>query len=100
MGQVLGLGLDATTEIILVIVVLAVAISLRLYMIRRPGTMRAKCPKCGTVFDASRSFSGIHLGPFKMLQCPSCNKSSFMNAYSKDALTWPPQGTTQADAKY
>jgi predicted Zn finger-like uncharacterized protein len=100
MGQVLGLGINATTEIILVVVVLAVAIGLRLYMMRRPGTMRAKCPKCGTVFDASHSFSGIHVGPFKVLQCPSCGKSSFMNAYSKDAATWPPQETTQKDPKY
>jgi hypothetical protein len=80
---------DPVTGIIIVAVILTVAIGLRLYMIRTPGTMKAKCPKCKAVFDASRNFSGIHLGPYKYLDCPACGKSSFMNAYSRDAITWP-----------
>jgi|WetSurMetagenome_2_1015567.scaffolds.fasta_scaffold318917_2 ribosomal protein S27AE len=76
--------------LVIVAIALAVAAIFRIYMIRNPGLMRAKCPKCGAVFDASRMFSGIHLGPFKVLTCPSCGKSSFMNAYSKAPLNWPP----------
>ena len=74
--------------IIAVVIILFVAISIRLYMMRRPGTMRAKCKKCGAVFDASRSISIFHIGPLKQLKCPACGKISLMNAYSKDPVTW------------
>ncbi|MCW3999712.1 MAG: hypothetical protein NWE93_05695 [Candidatus Bathyarchaeota archaeon] len=77
--------------IAIVVAVVAAAIFLRLYMMRNPGMMRAKCPKCGAVFDASRSFSGIHIGPLKQLRCPACGKTSFMNSYSKAPLNYPPQ---------
>jgi uncharacterized C2H2 Zn-finger protein len=71
-------------------VIIVISVGLRLYMMHR-GNMRAKCPKCGAVFDASRSFSGIHIGPLRTLQCPACGKTSLMNSYSKAPLTWPPQ---------
>jgi hypothetical protein len=47
-------------------VVVAVAIALRLYTMKS-GIMWAKCPKCSAVFDASRTFSGVHIGPLKKL---------------------------------
>jgi hypothetical protein len=80
---------DPVTGIIIVAVILTVAIGFRLYMIRTPGVMKAKCHKCKAVFDASHDFSGIHLGPYKYLDCPACGRSSFMNAYSREAITWP-----------
>jgi ribosomal protein S27AE len=80
---------DQTTTLIIVAVIIVVTVCLRLYMIRSPGRMKAKCRKCGAVFDASHSFSGFHLGPYKYLDCPACGKSSFMNAYSREQLTWP-----------
>jgi hypothetical protein len=80
---------DPITGIIIVAVILTVAIGFRLYMIRTPGAMKAKCPKCKAVFDSSRNFSGIHLGPYKYLDCPACGRSSFMNSYSREAITWP-----------
>ncbi len=76
-------------------VVLAATIFLRLYMIKHPGMMRAKCQKCGAVFDASHSFSGIHIGPIKQLRCPSCSKSSFMNTYVKNPINYPPNEPRQ-----
>jgi len=35
----------------------------------------------------------IHLGPIKILKCPACGKSSFVNTLSsvKDPVTWPRQ---------
>jgi ribosomal protein S27AE len=79
--------------LVIVAIVVVVAVIFRIYTIRNPGFMRAKCPKCGSVFDASRMFSGIHIGPYKQLTCPACGKTSFMNAYSKTPLNWPPQQT-------
>jgi ribosomal protein S27AE len=93
MSQPIGDALDNPyVGIIVVVVAVVVVVVFRLYMMRSGG-MRAKCPKCGAVFDASHSFSGVHLGPFRMLQCPACGKSSFMNSYVKDPLTWPDHPT-------
>lgn len=90
MGKLIGIGIDdPITEIIIVAVILIAVICIRLYMTRRPDTMKAKCRKCGAVFDASKSYSGIHFGPFKYIDCPACGKSSIMNAYVREALTWP-----------
>jgi ribosomal protein S27AE len=77
--------------VVIVAVIAVIAIALRLYLMRRPGAMRAKCPKCGAVFDASRSFPGIHLGTYKQLKCPSCGRISFMNTHVKDPITWRPE---------
>lgn len=96
MGQLIGVSIGGPyVGIIIAVVVVAIAVTIRLYMMRHPGMMRAKCPRCGVVFDASRSFPGLHFGSMKMLKCPSCGKTSFMNAYVKDPITWPPQEKTQ-----
>jgi hypothetical protein len=83
----------------IVAIAIVIAVIFRIYMIRNPGLMRAKCTKCGAVFDASRMFSGIHIGPYKQLTCPSCGKTAFMNAYSKAPLNWPPQEQTQKQSE-
>ncbi len=89
MAQLFGDALsNPYLGLIIAIVIVAVAVGLRLYLMRS-GNMRAKCPKCGAVFDASLMFSEIHIGPWKTLKCPSCEKVSFMNAYTKDPLNWP-----------
>lgn len=60
---------------------------------------RLKCKKCGAVFEyeykAMSSF--VHLGPYKMVSCPACGKSSLMNAYSsiKEPITWPSEEKQQ-----
>jgi len=77
--------------LIVVAVIVVVAVAVRLYFMRHPGAMRAKCPKCGNVFDASRSFSAFHIGPIKQIKCPACGKISVMRTYVKDPLTWPPE---------
>ena len=84
--------------VIIVAVILVVVISFRLLMMRHPGMMRAKCPKCGSVFDASRMFSGIHLGPYKQLRCPACGKTSFMNSYVRDPINYPPPEQKSVEA--
>jgi|WetSurMetagenome_2_1015567.scaffolds.fasta_scaffold138903_3 uncharacterized C2H2 Zn-finger protein len=95
MGQLIGVSIGGPyLGIIIVVVVVIVAIAFRL-LIMRSGGMRAKCPKCGVIFDASHNFSVFHIGPLKYLKCPSCGKTSLMNAYTKDPLTWPPQEEKQ-----
>ena len=89
--------IDPTTEIILVVVIVISAFALRIYMMRRQGG-RAKCPKCGVVFDASRSLSLVHLGTMRQIKCPSCGRHSFMNTGVKEPLMWPPE-TVQQEAK-
>ncbi len=76
--------------IIIVTLIIVAVVGFRLLALVKPGLMRAKCPKCGAVFDASRMFAGIHAGPFKQLNCPSCGKTSFMNTYSKAEINYPP----------
>jgi hypothetical protein len=89
MGQLVGLSIGGPyVGLITVAIVVAVAIALRLYTMKS-GIIRAKCPKCNVVFDASNMFSGIHIGPLKQLKCPACGKVSLMNAYVKDPVTWP-----------
>jgi len=74
--------------IVVVAVILVAVISYRIYLIRNPGFMRVRCPKCKEVFDGGRCFSGIHIGPIKQLRCPACDKTSFMTTYVKDPITW------------
>jgi ribosomal protein S27AE len=76
-------------DLVLVIIVLVVAVTVRLYLIHNPGRMRAKCKKCGSVFDTSRTFSIFHIGSLKMLTCPACGKTSLMNSHVKDPINWP-----------
>jgi len=55
---------------------------------------RLKCKKCSAVFEYEYKplASLIHLGPYKLVACPACGKSSFMNAYGsvKEPITYPP----------
>ena len=96
MGQLIGLSIGGPyAELIVVVVVLVAAITIRFYLMKNPGKMRAKCKKCGVIFDASRSFSIVHIGPLKQLKCPACGKTSFMNTYVKDPLTWPSEDKKQ-----
>jgi hypothetical protein len=89
MGQLIGLSIGGPyVGLIIVAIIVAIAIALRLYKMKS-GNMRAKCPKCNSVFDASQMFSGVHIGPLKQLKCPACHKVSLMNAYIKDPVTWP-----------
>jgi ribosomal protein S27AE len=77
--------------ILVVVIVVVAVVAVRLYLMRTPGAMRAKCPKCGNVFDASRSLSGFHIGPLKQLKCPACGKTSLMKTFVTDPITWPPK---------
>lgn len=63
---------------------------------RNPGKMRAKCKKCGNVFDASNSFSTFNIGPLKQLKCPAGGKVSFMSTFVKDPITFPKEGKKQS----
>lgn len=51
--------------------------------------MRAKCPKCGVVFEAPWHPTLVHIGSIKLLKCPACGKSSMMHTGVKDPVTWP-----------
>jgi len=54
---------------------------------------RLKCKKCGNVFEYEYKplDSLVHLGPYKYIKCPACEKSGWFNVYSsvKDLVTWP-----------
>jgi predicted RNA-binding Zn-ribbon protein involved in translation (DUF1610 family) len=52
--------------------------------------MRAKCPKCGAVFEVSMGMSMVHFGPYRSTKCPACGKRSITNNFVKDPITWPP----------
>jgi uncharacterized C2H2 Zn-finger protein len=96
MGQLIGISIGGPyVGIIVAVAVVVAAVAVRIYLMRTPGAMRAKCPKCDNVFDASRSFSGFHLGPMKQLKCPACGKMSLMKTYVKDPITWPPKEKQQ-----
>jgi RNase P subunit RPR2 len=60
---------------------------------------RLKCKKCGAVFEYEYKVmsSLVHFGPYNMVTCPACGKSSFLNVYSsvKDPVTWPPEEKQQ-----
>ena len=53
--------------------------------------MRAKCPKCQAVFDVKLGLSIVHVGPWRYTKCPACGKSSMMNNFVNDPITWPPE---------
>jgi hypothetical protein len=95
MGQLIGVSIGGPyVELIVVVIVLAVGITFRLYMMKSGG-MRAKCKKCGNIFDSSRSFSVFHIGSLKALKCPACGKTSLMKTYVKEPITWPAEDTKQ-----
>jgi ribosomal protein S27AE len=95
MGQLIGVSIGGPyVELIIVVIVFVVALAFRLYM-AKSGGMRAKCKKCGNVFDSSRSFSVFHIGSLKALKCPACGKTSLMKTYVKEPITWPAEDTRQ-----
>jgi predicted nucleic-acid-binding Zn-ribbon protein len=53
--------------------------------------MRAKCPKCGAVFEVEVGLSLVHVGPWRYTKCPACGKRSMMNNFVTDEVTWPPE---------
>jgi ribosomal protein S27AE len=53
--------------------------------------MRAKCPKCGNVFEVKPGLTLVHVGPYRRIKCPACGKKSMMNNFVKDPITWPPE---------
>ena len=96
MGQLIGSSIGGQyVGLIVAVLIVAGAVAYRFYMMKRPGAMRAKCPKCGNVFNYSRSFSALHFGGMKQMKCPACGKISFMRTGIKDSLTWPPEGKEQ-----
>jgi ribosomal protein L32 len=61
--------------------------------------MRAKCPKCGEVFELPWQPTVVHLGPVKLIKCPACGKRSMMNTMSKEPVTWPKEeGSEQKES--
>ncbi len=51
--------------------------------------MRAKCPKCGAVFEVPWHPTLVHIGSIKLMKCPSCGKTSMMHTGVKDPINWP-----------
>jgi ribosomal protein S27AE len=49
--------------------------------------MRAKCPKCGSVFEVKPGFTLVHAGPYRRIKCPACGKKSIMNNLVNDPIT-------------
>ncbi len=64
--------------------------------------VRLKCKKCGAVFEQGLGGAALapHLGPYHLIECPSCKKSSWLNVWSsvKDPVTWPPEEKQQQQA--
>ena len=90
MAQIFG----GIYDIVFVVIIVVVAVVIRLFFLKKSGLMRSKCPKCGAVFDSSRTF-GVNLGPYRQIKCPNSGKVSFMNIFTKDPVTWPPQEKQQ-----
>jgi uncharacterized C2H2 Zn-finger protein len=51
--------------------------------------MKAKCKKCGAVFEYPWHPTLVHVGSTKLLKCPACGKLSMMQTDTDDAVTWP-----------
>lgn len=51
--------------------------------------MRAKCKKCGNVFEMPWAPSLVHIGSLKYTKCPACGKRSMMDTNVSDPVTWP-----------
>jgi hypothetical protein len=90
MAQIFG----GIYDIVFVVIIVVVSIIIRIFFLKKKGLMRSKCPKCGAVFDSSRSF-GLNLGPYRQIKCPACGKVSFMNIFTKDPVNWPMQEKQQ-----
>jgi len=51
--------------------------------------MKAKCEKCGAVFEYAWHPTLVHIGSVKLLKCPSCGKRSMMDTNTTDPVNWP-----------
>ncbi len=51
--------------------------------------MRAKCPKCGAVFEWAWQPTLVHAGSTKHMKCPACGKRSWIQTDVRDEITWP-----------
>ena len=54
--------------------------------------MKAKCQKCGAVFEYPWHPTLVHIGSIKLLKCLACGKRSMMETDVQDPVTWPRQG--------
>jgi transcription elongation factor Elf1 len=54
--------------------------------------MKAKCKKCGVVFEYAWHPTLVHIGSKKLLKCPACGKSSIMETNLDETVTWPTSG--------
>ena len=54
--------------------------------------MKAKCQKCGVVFEYAWHPTLVHIGSRKLLKCPACGKRSIMETDLDDPVTWPKGG--------
>lgn len=50
---------------------------------------RAKCPRCGAVFEEPWHPTLVHTLSEKLLTCPACGKTAMMKTNEKDPVTWP-----------
>jgi predicted RNA-binding Zn-ribbon protein involved in translation (DUF1610 family) len=60
--------------------------------------MRAKCPKCGAVFEVKVGLSLVHFGPYRSTKCPACGKRSITNNFVSDLITWPPDSAGKSNS--
>ncbi len=89
MGQLLGASNIISPGGALIVIILIVVAAIRVfYMLKRSNGRRAKCPKCGGVFETS-NISIVRLGPFRNVKCPVCGRTSIMRLGTKEPLTWP-----------
>ncbi len=90
MGQLLGMSNIFSPEGTVILIIVIILVVVRVYfMLGRSNGRRAKCPKCGNVFDSARGPTLVHAGPYRSLKCPVCGKSSMMRVGTKDPITWP-----------
>jgi hypothetical protein len=74
---------------VIVLVIVAVLVGLRLYMMFKGQSGRwAACKKCGDEFLVTHSM-GVHLGPYKMVTCPACGKTGMALTRSKPSVEHP-----------
>jgi hypothetical protein len=58
-------------------------------MVLKAIAMRAKCPKCGVVFETPWQPTLVHIGSIKSLRCPACGQRSMMHTNVKGPVNWP-----------
>ena len=61
--------------------------------------MRAKCPKCGAVFEWAWQPTLVHAGSTKYMKCPACGKRGWIQTDVRDEMTWPKEEGDLATSK-